>query len=302
MPCISVVIPTYNAEHTLQETVESVQKQIFTDLEIIIINDGSTDSTLKVIQNFTDPRIKTFSYENGGVAVARNRGITQAAGEFISFIDADDLWTPDKLERQLAALKVHSEIAIAYSWTQSINEQGHLLHQYHPVFFEGDTYAELLVNNFIANGSNILVRREAVLAVGEFDPTLGSCADWDFYIRLAAKYHFAVVPDWQIFYRQSYTSMSSRVEEMETEALTVLGKAYQSAPPKYQHLKKKSLAWVYEYCTQQHLRCSNDLDDLKIATQKFWTAVHLYPQILLEGYGQSLARSLIKRWFLALAS
>lgn len=301
MPCISVVIPAYNVERTLQETVESVQKQTFRDFELIIINDGSTDQTLRIAQSFSDPRIKTFSYKNGGLPVARNRGIEQATGEFISFIDADDLWTQDKLERQLAALKAEPEVDVAYSWIQSIDEQGHLLHQYHPVFFAGNVYAEILVNNFIANGSNILARREAILAVEGFDPTLRACEDWDFYIRLAAKYHFAVVPDWQIFYRQSSTAMTSKVEVMETFALTVLGKAYQSAPPKYQHLRKKSLAWVYEYCTQQHLRCSNDLNELQIATQKFWKAVQLYPQILLEGYGQSLARCLIKRWLLALA-
>ena len=300
MPLVSVVIPTYNAERTFQETIYSVQNQTFSNIEIIIINDGSTDRTLDIIQNIKDARVKVFSYKNGGLPTARNRGIAQATGEFISFIDADDLWTTDKLERQLAALETHPEAAVAYSWTQTIDDQGHWLHQYHSVFFEGDVYAEILVNNFVSNGSNVLVRKEAILSVGEFDSTLKSCEDWDFYIRLAAKYHFVVVPDWQILYRQSSTAMSSNVEVMKTAALAVILKAYKSAPPEYQHLKSRSLSWIYEYCTQQYLRCSDELKSVQVATQAFWKAVRLRPQVLLEGYGQSLIRWLIKRWLLVL--
>jgi GT2 family glycosyltransferase len=300
MPLVSVIIPAYNAERTLLETVNSVQNQTLANIEIIIINDGSTDRTGKTIENLNDSRIKAFSYENGGVSVARNRGITHTTGEFIAFIDADDLWTPDKLERQLAALESHPQAAVAYSWTQTIDERGYWLHQYHSVFVEGDVYPKILVNNFLSNGSNVLVRREAILSVGGFDSTLKSCEDWDFYIRLAAKYHFVVVPDWQIFYRQSPTSMSSNVEVMETAALAVISKAYKSAPAEYQHLKSRSLSWIYEYCTQQYLRCSDDLKSVRVATQAFGKAVRFRPQVLLEGYGQSLMRWLIKRWLVVL--
>jgi GT2 family glycosyltransferase len=300
MPLVSVIIPAYNAERTLLATVDSVQNQTLDNIEIIIINDGSTDRTGKTIEKLNDPRIKAFSCENGGVSVARNRGIAHTTGEFIAFIDADDLWTPDKLERQLAALKAHPEAAVAYSWTQTIDERGHWLHRYHSVFVEGDVYTEILVNNFVSNGSNVLVRREAILSVGGFDSTLKLCEDWDFYIRLAAKYHFVVVPDWQILYRQSSTSLSSKVEAMETAALAVISKAYKSAPAEYQHLKSRSLAWIYEYCTQQYLRCSDDLKGVRVATQAFGNAVRFRPQVLLEGYGQSLMRWLIKRWLLVL--
>lgn len=302
MPIISVVIPAYNAETTISETIASVQNQTFSDIEIIIINDGSTDQTLNIVQNFTDPRIKVFSYENGGLPVARNRGIDRATGEFISFIDADDLWTPDKLEKQLASLKANSKAAVAYSWTQTIDRQGNLLHRYNSIFLEGDVYSELLVNNFIGNGSNILVRQEAISTVGKFDPKLKSCEDWDFYIRLAAKYHFVVVPNWQILYRLSSTTMTSKIDIMEISGIAVIEKAYQSAPLEYQSLKNQSLAWIYEYCTQQCLRCNNDLAGVKIASQKFWKAVQLHPKILLEDYGQNLLQWLLKRWILTLVN
>jgi glycosyltransferase involved in cell wall biosynthesis len=105
MPLISVVIPVYNGEKTIQETIKSVLNQTFQSLELIIVNDGSNDETLKVISIIKDPRIKVFSYPNAGLSASRNRGLAHATGEYISFIDADDLWTPDKLEAQLKVLQ-----------------------------------------------------------------------------------------------------------------------------------------------------------------------------------------------------
>lgn len=178
MPTISVVIPAYNAKYTILKTIESVQKQTFSDVEIIVINDGSTDGTLEIIKSITDQRLKIFSYENGGLPVARNRGIYHETGEFISFIDADDLWTQDKLEKQLALLQQHPEAGVAYSWTSYfIDGQEEAIFPYAPVFFAGDVYDKLLVSNFIANGSNVLVRSQAIKSVGEFEPTLKSCED-----------------------------------------------------------------------------------------------------------------------------
>jgi glycosyltransferase involved in cell wall biosynthesis len=301
MPLISVIIPAYNAERTLLETVDSVQNQTLANIEIIIINDGSTDRTGNLIENLSDPRIKAFSYENGGVAVARNRGIDHATGEFIAFIDADDLWILDKLELQLAALQQHPEADVAYSWNYFYDDRTGDRIPGHVANFEGDVYAPLLQENFIANGSNPLIRRQAIDQIAGFDPTFPHCADWDFYLRLAAKWQFVMVPKHQVLYRQSSHSMSStKVNEIEQQCRAMLEKTYQVVPAKYQVLKHKSLSWIYEYCTQQYLQSSDDLVGVQTATQKFWKAVRFRPQVLLEGYGQSLMRWLIKRWLLVL--
>jgi glycosyltransferase involved in cell wall biosynthesis len=106
MPTISVIIPVYNGEKTIKQTVESVLNQTFRDFELLIINDGSQDATLEIIQAINDERIQVFSYQNSGVSASRNRALTKAKGEFISFIDADDLWTPNKLELQLKLCKI----------------------------------------------------------------------------------------------------------------------------------------------------------------------------------------------------
>src|SRR5919199_5480676 len=109
MPLISVVIPAYNSEKTIQETIKSVLKQSFKNLELIVIDDGSKDSTFDIVSSFSDSRLRVFSYLNAGVSASRNRGLAKAAGEFISFLDADDLWTPDKLEAQLKALEANPQ-------------------------------------------------------------------------------------------------------------------------------------------------------------------------------------------------
>lgn len=105
MPEISVIIPVYNAENTILETINSVLNQTFEDFELIIINDGSTDRTLDVIKKFKDNRISVHTFPNSGPSSARNKGLRLAKGNFISYVDADDLWSKDKLRSQFLALK-----------------------------------------------------------------------------------------------------------------------------------------------------------------------------------------------------
>ncbi len=299
MPKVSIITPAYNAERTILETIESVQNQTFSDFELIIIDDGSKDRTLELVQSVKDERLTVFSYENGGVCVARNRGISHATGEFIAFIDADDLWTPDKLELQLAALQQHPEAGVAYSWTYFMYDQEDSAVPAKPVFFEGNVYPKLLVENFLAHGSNPLIRRKAIESVGEFDSSFPHCADWDFYRRLSTDWHFVVVPKYQIYYRQSSSSMTSKIDGIERQMLAMFEKAYQTAPSEYQYLRNQSLAWLYEYCTQQYLQYSTDLSGINQAGQKLWKAICMHPPILLGDYAQTLIRWFLKRWILA---
>ena len=302
MPTISVIIPAYNAEQTILETIKSVRQQTFSDFEIIIINDGSTDRTLKLLESIEDNRLKIFSYENGGLSVARNRGIARATGEFVAFLDADDLWTPDKLELQVKALQQYSEAGVAYSWTYYMNEQRTSSLPSVSIFFEGDVLANLLVNNFIASGSNPLIRRQAIKSVGDFDSACAGCADWDYWMRLSAKWHFVVVPKHQIFYRQSSGSMSStKVKHMEDDGLQVIEKIFQTVPAELKPLKNQSLAWINQYCAQQYLKQDVSNTNAVIqAGQKLWTAILLHPSILLEDYAPNLIVWLIKKWILTL--
>lgn len=246
---ISVIIPLHNSEKTIEQTIQSVLQQTVTDLEIIIVNDGSTDSSLQKVEAVNDPRVKVYSFENAGAAVSRNRGFAQSSGELISFLDADDLWTPDKLEAQAAALDEHPEASVAYSWTEFIDESDQLIvkGQAVTVNTQQEAYRRLLVGNFLDSGSNPLIRRKAIATINGFNESLKACQDNDFYLRLAMHYAFVNVPKYQIKYRLSSTSMTANTQKWEQNSLVFLDLAFETAPPSLQHLKTKRLTDLYRY-------------------------------------------------------
>lgn len=273
MSLISVIIPVYNGEKTIRETIESVLNQTFLDFELIILNDGSQDSTLDVVSSIQDSRLKVFSHPNAGLAASRNRGTFHAVGEYISFIDADDLWTPDKLETQLKALQDNPEAAVAYSWTNYIDESGQFLRRGGYLTANGDVYAKLLVVDFLENGSNPLIRRQALIQVGGFDESLSAAEDWDILLRLAAQYSFVAVPYPQILYRVSANSMSAHVVRQETACLKVLERAFNQAPESLQYLKKYSIANLYRYLSFKVLDAYPDRKRGLIATRFLWKLI-----------------------------
>ncbi len=294
-PTISIVVPAYNAEKTILETIISVQNQSFSDFELIIINDGSTDKTLEIINTkaLDDSRIRIFSYENGGLPVARNRGIALARGKFIAFLDADDLWTPDKLELQILALQRNSAAGLAYSWTYFMDNQGKSFHTSEPTFFEGYVLKDLLLQNFLCNGSNPLIRRSIIEAVGDFNPDLHSAEDWDYWLRVAACSEFALVPKAQIFYRQSSTSMSSKVERMENYQIKVIERAFELAPQELKKLKNKSLSYIYQYSAKLYLEKDFGISNLNNSIVKLSKSIQLYPKSILFLNTQKLMMKLI---------
>ncbi|HHP7244557.1 MAG TPA: glycosyltransferase family 2 protein [Elainellaceae cyanobacterium] len=282
MPHVSVVIPAYNVEKTIAETIQSVLNQSFSDFELIIINDGSTDSTVEVVRQILDSRIKIYSFENAGLPEARNRGIRHAIGKFVTFVDADDLWTPDKIEDQLDALQTYPEAGVAYSWTAFIDEHSQFLYAGEPFPHHGNVYPQLLVKNFIASGSNIMIRREVIDEIGEYDATLKSAEDWDYNVRLAARYPFARVPKYQVLYRKSSTSMTAKVDVMEQAILTVINRGFQTAPDELQFLKNQALSNTYRFFTKLCLDHVSGNEGVKKARKNYVKSIRLYPKSLLK--------------------
>ncbi|MDP8966064.1 MAG: glycosyltransferase [Cyanobacteriota bacterium] len=280
MPLVSIIVPVYNGETTIQETIESVLNQTFRDFELLIINDGSQDATLEVIDRIQDPRVKVFSYSNSGVSTSRNRGISLASGEYISFIDADDLWTPDKLEAQFNALQANPEAGVAYSWTDYIDESGQVVRQGPHFNCNGDAYAKLLLSDFVGSGSNPLIRKQAFIEVGGFDESLSLAADWDMWLRLAARYQFVAVPSIHILYRQVDGSMSSNVWRMEAESLQIIQRAIAQAPESIQHLKQTCIGNRYKGLTWKTLGESPERRKGLIAARFLWLAIRNEPSLL----------------------
>ncbi len=293
MTKISVIVPAYNSEQTILATITSVQNQTFPDWEVIVINDGSTDGTLQVLEQIQDEKIKIYSYDNGGVSFARNKGINYATGEFITFLDADDLWSPDKLELQLKALQNNPEAGVVYSLVVSgleKSEDSFTFVEGNKTVYQGNVYRQLLLENFISCGSNILVRREAIRSVGIFDSQVDSCEDWDYCLRLATKYSFVCIAKPQIIHRKTLGSMSSKAVVIEEAGLLTLQKAF-TATPQLNCLKNQSLARFHSYCADLYYSNHQDVKDIRKALQRLWWAIKLYPATLRD---RSVLKLLLK--------
>lgn len=219
---VSVIIPAFNAGATIDETLRSVRSQSHDRLEIVVVDDGSTDDTLAIAERHAerDPRITIIRQGNAGVAAARNAGWQAARADFIAFIDADDLWAPCKVERQLQAMVDGGErTGLVYSWYAWIDAKSRVSVKSDPVFHAGEVLDYLFEGNFIGNGSSAMVRREALIAANGFESGLRAsgaqgCEDLLFYCRVAEAYHFAVVPEYEIGYRYLPNNMSSNMTRM----------------------------------------------------------------------------------------
>lgn len=295
-----MVIPVYNGELTVEKTIRSVLSQTFSDFEVIVINDGSIDSTLDILNKIQDPRVKVFSFPNSGLSASRNRGIELACGKFVSFIDADDLWTLDKLEDQKNALQENPDVAVVYSWTDFVDESGNLLGYGIRQTVNGYVFPDLLMFYFIGSGSNALIRKHVFDTVGGFDETLTSAEDLDMFLRLAARYQFLAIPKPQILYRLTSSSMSKNVLRQERESLKVLQRAFSCEPGvSFSHLKKYTYANLYIYLATQALRGNTDRERVKIAAEFLWASIKYNPSILKQyRYVMTLVFKILTSFFL----
>ncbi len=255
MPAISVVIPAFNAEATIAETVTSVLQQSWQDFELLVVNPSSSDRTRERLEQFTDARLKIIDAPRGNVSATRNRGLKLACGEFVTFLDADDLWTVDKLAAQLKALQNSPDASICYSFTDCIDEAGNHLYPANHDAWTGDVYAQLLLSNFVASGSNFMACREALTEVQGFDESLSNSADLDICLKLAVKHQFTVVRQVQILYRMVSKSQSTHSAGMLSSNLTILQRAYEHPKASHlQHLKPQSYANLYRFLSYKALQ------------------------------------------------
>ncbi len=193
MPTVSVIIPTYNRACFLCETLESVLAQTYQDFEILVVDDGSTDDTEAVLAPYMS-RIRYFKQENAGPAIARNRGIFYSKGEYVAFLDSDDLWYAEKLEKQVKILDENPEIGVVYTdcycgqSPTDPNQTGFFASAYPP---SGDIFERMTQNNLFWT-SSLMLRKEVFITSGIFDPTLRWSEDYDLWLRICrlTKCHF----------------------------------------------------------------------------------------------------------------
>ncbi|AFY99669.1 glycosyltransferase family 2 protein [Calothrix sp. PCC 6303] len=241
-PKVSVVVPAYNAMKYLPETLDSILQQTFSDFEVLIINDGSSDHIVEWFQEIQDSRVKLISQQNMGLSSARNTGIRYSQGEYIAFLDSDDTWEKTKLEKQVNYLEKNPSVDLIHTWMELMDEVGISTGRILKSSAEGNIWEKLIQRNVIAC-LTVMVRRHCFEVVGGFDETLRSLEDWDMWIRIAKNYKFAVIPEALAYYRQIPTSMSKNFQVMADSFNIVIEKTFDTVPIDLLYLKQYSYGY-----------------------------------------------------------
>jgi len=246
---VSVVIPAFNSEQYIAECINSVLTQTYQNFEIIIIDDGSSDNTVNIVSAYKNDKIRLFHQKNSGSGAARNHGVKQASGTWIAFIDADDIWLPDKLQKQL-------ELCSNQVWSHT------------DLFFLGDIYPKhtktteltskhsgyilknLLVENSIGT-SSVIIDKDIFQEFGGFNTGLRALQDWDLWLRVAEKYEICYLDEPLVYYRVHSDSTSRNVRKTLPYHLYLIDHAFSQQGParNMQELKYEALSRSYQICS-----------------------------------------------------
>jgi len=197
MPAVSVIVPTHNRSSLLRRAIDSVRRQTFSDFEVVVVDDASTDDTAAVVRGYGDSRIRYIKLTgNGGVASARNAGIAAAAGDFIALLDDDDEWLPEKLQRQLELFhRGGGAVGAVYSGYREIDQATSEVIAERLPSLRGQIFEQLLFAGYFTPTSTIVVRAECFRRLGGFDASFRYGEDYDMWLRVAREYGFDFVND-----------------------------------------------------------------------------------------------------------
>ena len=265
LPLISVIIPAYNAENFIAKTLLSVLSQTYQNIEILVVNDGSTDTTAEIVKSSAekDNRVILLQQSNAGVATARNLAIEKSRGEYIAPIDADDIWYPQNLEKQLECLiKSEPSVGVVYSWSLDINESGLLTGGFYNSTIQGEVYKALVYKYFMGNASSSLIRRICFERVGGYNCQLKAqnaqgCEDLELFLRIAEHYQFKVVPEFLVGYRQIPSSMSCNYAAMAKSHSLIMADVRQQHPEIPSSIYRWSSSNFYIYLAVKSNRSGN---------------------------------------------
>lgn len=240
MPLISIIMPAYNAERTIAESIQSVLAQTYTQWELLVINDGSKDQTSNVVKSINDSRIILIEQENSGVAKARNHGISKAKGELIAFLDSDDVWMKNKLEKQLTFLQAN-DFSIVYSKTYCLFEDTNTIKDcFVDVNIKMEDAQKILVFDFVPI-LTVLLYKNVLDDIGTFDLSLQGTEDWDLWIRILQKHSIGYMDEFLTIYRITANSLSRNLEKHMREEL----KVYEKHKKLYNATSHKGFKWFH---------------------------------------------------------
>ncbi|NTS78280.1 glycosyltransferase [Catenovulum sp. SM1970] len=264
-PLISVVIPAYNAGQYIEETLQSVFKQDYSNLEILVVNDGSTDNTLEILNKYQD-KITIFDIANSGVSYARNFAVEHAKGDWLAFIDADDLWDTDKLSKQYAQLNGNLW-SHCNSYYIGEEQSGKVTRAELSELAGGFIFDKLILENFITT-STILIDKQIFIDAGGFDEKLAALEDWKLWLDIAIKHPISYIEQPVAKYRVYQGSTSRKARKMLPLHLAVINSVLGDSDSE---IKQKAYIKSYNICSY----IAEDASDNKFAFSCAWQAFQL---------------------------
>jgi glycosyltransferase involved in cell wall biosynthesis len=286
---VTVVIPSFNCARFIREAVDSALAQTVPPMEVIVIDDGSTDNTPEVMAVYApDPRVRYIRQKNAGQSTARNNGIRAAQGEFIALLDADDRWKPDKLEKQLDKFSDDS-IGVVFSGSQVFDEHG-IRSENRANESSCADMLQSLITTTVFFPSSVVLRKRCFDTCGLFDESLKKVEDREMWIRLAKRYRFSCIPDCLVDYRLHGGALNMQTNGMEEAFHETLRRAFADGPlhrrwllrVKAQAFMHFDFSWVYHMARQHREAWFHTL-----------LALILYP---LPDWGGQLFQHRFARW------
>jgi glycosyltransferase involved in cell wall biosynthesis len=291
-PLVSVVIPLYNSAATVQASLDSVLAQTYRNLEILVVDDGSTDAGPAICCGYDDPRIQVIQQQNRGLAGARNTGIRHAQGSMLAFLDSDDLWLPQKIELHVRHLSSRPAVGVSYSRSAFIDASGRPLGIYQTPPLHGITPELILCRNPISNGSCVVLRRDVLDGIrfeanlyGSpesywFDDSFRQSEDIECWLRIALQTEWMIegIPDVLTLYRVSSGGLSANIERQFASWQRVLAKTSDYAPELIRNHGDRALAYQLRYLARRSIREGQPHLGVKLAHQ----ALNRYPRLWRE--------------------
>jgi len=278
-PAVTVVIPAFNVAAYIRDAVQSALAQTVSNIEVIVVDDGSDDGTAERLEGLNDPRLQILRQANSGQASSQNVGIRASRGEFIAFLDGDDLWLPDKLEHHLDSFAIHPGADVTYSLSKTIDDHDREIgfvvpHRGGPV-----SYRELLLENVLRNGSAPVVRRRVFNETGLFDSHLPASADLDMWLRIAVLRtgNIVCIPKCLTLYRRRAGQVSADRHRMQTAWFQVLAKARKRSPDLVRELESRANSDKHVYFA--HL--AYERGDYSAAFELLWQSFKFSPSRVL---------------------
>jgi glycosyltransferase involved in cell wall biosynthesis len=295
---VSIIVPAFNAAADIRQALNSVLAQTYQEIEVIVVDDGSSDGTSAIVEEFArrDDRFQLVRQNNEGVGAARNAGIRQARGKYIAPLDADDFWFPEKLEKQVAYMEQWGdETGLVYCWSTLTDKGGELAEGGSTYTYEGRLRHVLVLINVLGNASVPLFRAAALEKVGLYltrteQGGAQGCEDWDLALRVAEVSSVRVVPEYLVVYRQNGSSMSVNAKGMAASYTVVMSRARQRNCDLPSASFRWSAGYFYLYLADKCHACGRYSECLSLLRE----AVRANPVLLLKAgiYKRSIKAAL----------